>query len=65
MIRTRRRSCDGKRGHPARFAAEVARGALIMAGASPDALNVYQCRHCHLWHLGHLGRRARRARQNE
>ena len=57
---TKSRACKGKKAHPSHAAATAHMHRLINdEGASPDALNVYECRRDgppH-WHVGHLGRR--------
>lgn len=63
MTATRACACDGKRAHANRASAERHKAGLVEAGASPDALNVYRCRHCGLFHVGHIVRRNGRRRR--
>lgn len=52
------RSCHGKKAHESKAKAERHRQRLIGRGATPDALETYQCKHCSTtaeprWHVGH------------
>lgn len=51
-LRTKGRSCAGKRRHPRRDAALGHLAVLVAEGAV--RLNAYPCRHCGGFHVGHL-----------
>ena len=56
------RACRGKRAHQTQAKAEAHRARLIRNGTAPDAIEVYQCKHCSTpgaprWHVGHTKRR--------
>lgn len=55
---TKARSCEGKKRHRSRKAANEHMQRLIDGGASEDCLNVYPCRFGAHFHVGHLGKRA-------
>lgn len=56
---TKAKTCGHKQQHATRDRALGHMGMLIRKrGASPVALNVYRCRHCHTWHVGHRRTRA-------
>lgn len=62
---TRARQCASKRKHLTRRAAAEHLERLISEGASPDALNVYRCKHkipgvVEHWHVGHTTKAQRR-----
>lgn len=55
------RACHGKQRHPTQAQAERHRQRLIRAGATPDAIETYPCKHCPNWHVGHTKHRAKRS----
>lgn len=57
MTRTRARSCDGKRRHDTKAAAEDQLWALRRAGTARGSMGAYRCRHCDSWHVGHKPRK--------
>jgi hypothetical protein len=51
-LRTRGRSCAGKRAHDTETSASEHLDRLVRQGGV--RLNAYRCKFCHQWHVGHL-----------
>jgi hypothetical protein len=59
LVRTKRRSCDGKRSYSKRAAkAHLKRRAFDPRWGS--GWRAYRCKHCGQWHLGHFWNRKRK-----
>lgn len=63
MTGTRGRACTGKKTHASRAGADEHRNRLIAAGAAPEGIRAYRCRHCGHWHVGHTGPATGRTRR--
>ena len=50
---TKMRACTGKRAHQHQRDATYHLRHLVSAGAHPNRLRTYHCRHCGTWHVGH------------